>query len=63
MSPYLIAEQNRDSELMELMKKYKSVNSDNQLGGCTFLGLCAPSLGSSSTLRSVQTCDSDLFEL
>ncbi|KAK8882252.1 hypothetical protein M9Y10_044894 [Tritrichomonas musculus] len=63
ITPYLLAKQNGDEELMQLMDNYKSTTTESAMGGCTFLGLCAPDIGSNANLQSVPNDDVDLFEL
>lgn len=63
VTPFILAKQNNDKELMDLMDKYKPLSAESPLGGCTFLGLCMPD-SSNSNLQSVQTGDDpNLFEL
>lgn len=64
MTPFLLAKQNYDQEIMQLMNQYKPIAAapESSFGGCTFLGFCEPT-PSNSNLRSLKNADIDLFEL
>lgn len=62
MTPFLLAKQNNDKDLMNLMDKYKTATIESSLGGCVFLGFCLPN-SSDSNLHSVKNANLDSLEL